>query len=817
MKTIRYVALVLFALVACSHSGTPSPPQAAVDAAVAQMPTRLAFDEPDAGIVRPQAQPIKPVAPKKVDTRTAAQRLADAKRDAMSACRGSDGKWYCGDLSNKNGQVPAPLMASGNATAAQCGPACTVPTWYIDVSNTSGCASDSNSCTSAGCSGAGIGPCLSLNQVVARTGSSTPIYPRGQSVTINFVSAPAANYGPYYFAPQLSGGGTLSFVSGVSTSEYYGLAQVDGVNVVSAFGVDNTGATDVCVTTLPNAFNTLAANGQAAWIPGGTYKCSTQIELPSLTINQSPDATFIGGLDGPSTIIPGTLFYAPLPGTTSTTTLNGNPTVSPYSNTIVTTVALTAGTYIQIVSVAAPTLAAVYHVESTSTFTATLDHAMLYPFVSGDTVNTLSGPPVSVTWRGNGGQITGKAVGFIGGAFWNSNISGLKFSGINGTHADYLTLLSYGSYNSTMRDLSADVTGVRTGFNAGFVDAGQSDLLDNDSIVGPTSVTASGIKIVDARAGTAQNCQSQGLEWGLILASDATITPGVEWYHVHGGNFLYGSQYGLYVGAGSANNGFSGSIVATGTQGGARLDGTGSGSMVSNTFERLDVSGTAGDGLTISAGTKGTRIDTLITDNPAGVCVQAHDELWVGYHHAFTAVTASSPNILNIDTSGIDVHIGALDWNCSSASGAFTSQVNAASRATFGKGQIVLSTNSIGPAAQHSGSVVVADELQVVPAGGATGTIGFYAPSGTLRLGLGTDSSTCATPIDVTSGFSNRGQTAAGTAGGAAIAWPDLKSTDVIILTPTAATFTGWISATSPGTGFTLKDSAGGTYGYYIP
>jgi hypothetical protein len=178
----------------CSQSGTPSPAQAALDAAVAAHVATTAGEPlcgddvcPDPGAV--QRPPVKVA----LDSRTPMQLAA-------AACRRSDGSWACP-------AIPRPLMASGNASAAQCGPACTVSSWYIDPQNTTTCASDANSCTSATCSGAGIGPCLTYQQIVTRRGSTSPVYPYGQSYTIFFLSPQTANVDPIFGEDQLSGGG----------------------------------------------------------------------------------------------------------------------------------------------------------------------------------------------------------------------------------------------------------------------------------------------------------------------------------------------------------------------------------------------------------------------------------------------------------------------------------------------------------------------------------------------------------------------------------------------------------------------------------
>ena len=49
-------------------------------------------------------------------------------------------------------------------------------------------------------------PLKTWNEVVARLGSSDPVYPYGQGVTVHLANSQPANTDPIYFAPKLSGG-----------------------------------------------------------------------------------------------------------------------------------------------------------------------------------------------------------------------------------------------------------------------------------------------------------------------------------------------------------------------------------------------------------------------------------------------------------------------------------------------------------------------------------------------------------------------------------------------------------------------------------
>ena len=99
-------------------------------------------------------------------------------------------------------------------------------------------------------------------------------------------------------------------------------------NVVTGYGVDNSGATD-----MGGAFNaaltSLAGTGQIAWLPPGTYKVSTAVVPTTATIiAMSPGVTFTGA--NASTLSTAALLYAEgelqvHPLSTSTTMVDGGP------------------------------------------------------------------------------------------------------------------------------------------------------------------------------------------------------------------------------------------------------------------------------------------------------------------------------------------------------------------------------------------------------------------------------------------------------------------------------------------------------------
>jgi hypothetical protein len=215
-----YAAILLMVTgwVACTQSPAPGPVQSGPDAtspqsvpAQSQRPARAALDSalgkwpaPAPG-ARPRAR--APIPPKpNLDTRSPME-------IARAACAGARG-WECSGIK--------PLMGAGSTTSNG---TWTVPDWYIDPANSTGCAASSNTCTSATCAAGGVGPCRLIDDVVNRWGTRTPVL--RQNTTLHLLSSetlqqeavvltPVTAFG-HYFAligtPQL----ISTFTAGVVT------------------------------------------------------------------------------------------------------------------------------------------------------------------------------------------------------------------------------------------------------------------------------------------------------------------------------------------------------------------------------------------------------------------------------------------------------------------------------------------------------------------------------------------------------------------------------------------------------------------------
>jgi hypothetical protein len=108
-------------------------------------------------------------------------------------------------------------------------PSFTVPDWYLDPANRTGCASNSNSCTSATCGSAGIGPCVTVGEVTShRWGTISPMLP--QTTTLHLLSSETLNQEAIVLNPTTVGNGPSMFIIdgslGLSTVASFSLGAV---------------------------------------------------------------------------------------------------------------------------------------------------------------------------------------------------------------------------------------------------------------------------------------------------------------------------------------------------------------------------------------------------------------------------------------------------------------------------------------------------------------------------------------------------------------------------------------------------------------
>jgi hypothetical protein len=228
-----FAALALLAAVyiACGDSSSP-PPTPHVDATVKvdaapaappQEPTRdPTWDRDDSQVVT--ALPPPP----RIDPRSPREKM-------VAACTGVKGEWLC------RADLKPQTLKSGGAQQPVIPFPCTIASWDFDPANSIGCAADSNSGTSAtctgGCSGStcpsGQGPTLTWGEIfVHRLGGGMPQLQ--QATVFHMLSAQTLNVDPIYGSFQLPDGaqtellGTLTSVCTIPINTATVTAQVRG-------------------------------------------------------------------------------------------------------------------------------------------------------------------------------------------------------------------------------------------------------------------------------------------------------------------------------------------------------------------------------------------------------------------------------------------------------------------------------------------------------------------------------------------------------------------------------------------------------------
>lgn len=224
-----------------------------------------------------------------VDNRTV-QEIGNA------ACTGTDGKWHC--------NVPNGKIIYGAINPPAYPPVSwTVPNWYFDPANSTGCASDYNTCTSATCSsgppgpGAFIGPCKTLNEVInnrwgcGSSGDPCPVL--SQTTTFNVISSEILNSERIVLHPIVINSsnfgviGTPKLVAGPFT-----LGTVTSKNRTSHQLLQSTGFSNVAIATGQLVINNTHSSHALIW---GLSAGTATLTQPLTPLTFSNCVSFIHG------------------------------------------------------------------------------------------------------------------------------------------------------------------------------------------------------------------------------------------------------------------------------------------------------------------------------------------------------------------------------------------------------------------------------------------------------------------------------------------------------------------------------------------
>ena len=614
------------------------------------------------------------------------------------------------------------------------------------------------------------------------------------------------------------------------------------VNVVKAYSVDNTGATDAG-PDLQTAFNALAGTGQAAYLPPGTYKVQTVVTLPSdLTIWGTPGTTIKQVLTGAGNF---SAFAAnPVLGTPATVTavnVIGSKVVQSSSN-------YAAGTWLFIVDAVGFGLRGnLYQVVSSAAaggdFNLTLDRPVLWQFAIGDAINPVTTLLHDVRIYGNGMLFTGTSAGTVSGyvgmgTVYRCGIYDCRSDASGGSIASASV-----AFNFDIGSLECEIVRCRVEGAGSVVSATALQSCERSSVRDcvAQNCTGAGVALYDCvdceDVGNSFACCYYGTLWSSNEGSPHTgYTTGCVGCHSVGGS-RNGCNFAAFVQNCSSSGRIAGIAITDSINNGIYFDGT-AGGTVGNVVEGCSILRTAYASNGVALLFNGNGHECVVTD--------LYSSLSQG---AGIYVNGNSCSITVQGWTSRNDGIGGGSWT--SVISPFT--VNGTSDVMV-KGARVQYTQTIGTNPfvfyPQGGCTLELDDVLVEEISGSTNCIivagqavvsirmrnvrskggcyyGYFSNAGVAvkwRFGQGNNFASCIGgpgSLDATA-QANRGTVTANGTSAVAVTYADIQTTaiDTVKLTPTTSHATGsaYLSSQTAGTGFTIQSVAGDTavYNYEI-
>src|SRR5579883_2268722 len=264
VHVVSFLFLAIASAVACSQTASLSP-----DAAPSP-----AIDHNSNVDLPPQRR-----APILVERPKADARSSDELEQA--ACRAPSGAWRCANIKPKT----TPRAALGAPPVIPS--TWTVPAWFVDPANSSGTASDANSCTSSGA------PCLTWHQIndIRWECQGNPVAcPRlRQNTTITWLSSQSGNADPVYIRWAIENG-AVTQITGTPTTVGTGtLANNTAKNKATPQLLQQSVAT---VTLAAHEFIVNSTHASSAWtyknVAGAVWSLSQPLTTPAVPMTLFP-------------------------------------------------------------------------------------------------------------------------------------------------------------------------------------------------------------------------------------------------------------------------------------------------------------------------------------------------------------------------------------------------------------------------------------------------------------------------------------------------------------------------------------------------
>jgi hypothetical protein len=583
------------------------------------------------------------------------------------------------------------------------------------------------------------------------------------------------------------------------------------VDVTKApYNADPSGATDN-TAKIQTALNEQSPLGVALYFPAGTYLFTTPVQMVEGALIWATNATkFLGNVAGAA--ISNSIFFSPLPAIVGADTLSVANTIGSRDISLTNLIPGTVvGSYIEIIGVANQYrwTARVESIAGVSPAVLTLDRGVDLPFSLGSSAGLLAAKPLTWGFYGNGCTMSGQAVAYIAGFGWHCLVSRVNLIDLTGANVDAGIGFQSGSYDCNIEYCSVDATGVGAAFNAGiFLEADHLTAFACSVVNGGAFCSA--IKFADATSCNALACNGSGCGFGVAFATDVASPVGCKDCQVIAGHydnngtncFISNGSYECWVGGGAT---FNNSTIGPGVD----LTGTGT-LMADNILDGLSCNNNKTYGVRVRTGTKRTVITNITTNGNINAGIRSEDECSIDHHECQATAVAAGASCLEIPGAGTHVILGQHKYVLANAA-TFAVYLEVAARLDVSEGDVRLNAGSYAYRSGAAGAVLTAHHCKVSVSGGAT--TGFYAdPGATVRIGECVDVSATATPQGGAGvNYYNRGVCV----GNVAVAWPDLKATDRVVVTPNAGAIPFGITEV-PGVGFTAIDATGAGFNYVV-
>ena len=590
--------------------------------------------------------------------------------------------------------------------------------------------------------------------------------------------------------------------------------------------------------------------GQAILLSAGTWHANTALVTPSYSHFIGTPETMITMSLPNSGVNDAAFAMVSSYGTIIAVSTNNTPGTKTVTTATAPGGGWVIGSYVQLMTGGSNLHGSTYQIKGVSgsgPYTLTFDRVVLYKALSATAnLRVVTSLVQNVIVEGNGMTVNGSAtVAFEVQGALNVQITDVYVDGTSMPSNTSALIFDTYSVNNVARRIRANGAG---NFAPVFWMIGETNLMtDCEAYAG----AGSGFVMVDSAASVLQNPVAYGnASNGISYASDGSSTGAAT---VEGNTIVNPSMWGNGVGIDVAD-GASALTISGGT-----LQYNGNGIILDNTLplgspNNIKIVGVAAinnsySGVVIESGAKGTVLNSIDVSGNGTYGVQCSDEALisnlVSNGGCPNGVVQAAGAIVTIDNmsaacsantgsgaclitgNGAFVYATGLRFNMTSTSYVGGIQATGTSRVAV-KGMHISFPQQNQGVTLSGTSVVHLDDVSVDGANVGSSVLVNASSGTTVRIGANVHADSAAGPTYNYNSGSHWNRSAIGPGpvtltgtGGVAVAWPDLQSSDdVIVEVVTAGTSTSPVRVTkNPGTGFTLTGvltTDNGTVNYVV-